>query len=416
MPIDQSVPTDRPRILLVALNFHPEEISTGKYSTELALHLASNGFDVRVIAAPPYYPEWRVRDTHSWWRYALDWVENVRVRRCPLWVPKRVNGTTRILHLSSFALSTGPALLAHVRWRPTWLFLVAPTIATAPSVLGLAALTGARTWLHIQDFELDAAFGLNMVGGTVYRFGRAIERALLRRFDRVSTISDRMLGRLLAAGVAADRTTVLPNWVDTDEIHPLADPRSVRSEFGLGVDEVVALYSGNMGRKQGLDTLVEVAQSMRATSDLTFVLCGDGSERVRIEQRCRELPNVRFLPLQPRSRLNRLLNSADIHLLPQEAGAADTVMPSKLTGMLASGRPVVATAAEGTELARVARHGGLVVEPGSLSGLLEAVQRLAADPEQRGKLGASGRAWAVSHLARDAILTRLETELRSGGS
>ncbi len=403
--------TDRPRILLVALNFHPEEISTGKYSTELALHLASNGFDVRVIAAPPYYPEWRVRDTHRWWRYALDWVENVRVRRCPLWVPKRVSGATRILHLSSFALSTGPALLAQVRWRPTWLFLVAPTIATAPAVLGLAALTGARTWLHIQDFELDAAFGLNMLGGTAHRLGRAIERTLLRRFDRVSTISERMRDRLLTAGVPVAKTTVLPNWVDTDEIRPLDDPGSARAEFGLGSDDVVALYSGNMGRKQGLDILVEAARSMRAMPQVTFVLCGEGVVRPRLERACQGQPNVRFLPLQPRGRLNALLNAADIHLLPQEAGAADTVMPSKLTGMLASGRPVVATAAEGTELARVAGRAGVVVAPGDPAAFVKAIKRLAADPAERRELGAHGRAWAVSHLSRHVILAQLTAEL-----
>jgi colanic acid biosynthesis glycosyl transferase WcaI len=121
------------------------------------------------------------------------------------------------------------------------------------------------------------------------------------------------------------------------------------------------------------------------------------------------LGNLRWLPLQPAERLNDLLNLADIHLLPQRADAADLVMPSKLTGMLASGRPVVATAGQGTQLGRVVSGCGVLTPPGDGAALARAIVDLAADPAQRQALGAAARRYAETNLARDAIMSRFES-------
>jgi colanic acid biosynthesis glycosyl transferase WcaI len=121
--------------------------------------------------------------------------------------------------------------------------------------------------------------------------------------------------------------------------------------------------------------------------------------------------NVTMLPLQPFDRLNDLLNAADIHLLPQRPDAADLVMPSKLTGMLASGRPVIATAAAGTQVALALGSCGIAVPPLEKSALFDAVRMLADDPEMRHALGVAARAHAVEHLGRERVLERFESEL-----
>ena len=121
--------------------------------------------------------------------------------------------------------------------------------------------------------------------------------------------------------------------------------------------------------------------------------------------------NVQWIPLQPFARLNDLLNLADIHLLPQKADAADLVMPSKLTGMLASGRPVVATARHGTQLAQAVEGRGIVVEPGDASAFAEAIKKLAQDLGLREELGRNARDYAISELKKESILSRLEQEL-----
>lgn len=147
--------------------------------------------------------------------------------------------------------------------------------------------------------------------------------------------------------------------------------------------------------------------------EVIFVFCGNGVGRADLVALCDGLPNVRFLELQPVERLGALLGMADIHLLPQRADAADLVMPSKLTGMLASGRPVVATAAPGTQVAMVVEQCGLVVPPGDAGALADAVLFLANDADIRAELGAKARAYAEANLGRDAILSRFECELRS---
>jgi colanic acid biosynthesis glycosyl transferase WcaI len=130
-----------------------------------------------------------------------------------------------------------------------------------------------------------------------------------------------------------------------------------------------------------------------------------------MERAAQDLSNIHWLPLQPSERLNALLNAADIHLLPQRADAADLVMPSKLTGMLASGRPIVTTAARGTQVAQVVSTAGVVVPPGDAASFAAAIARLAEDPERRVSLGRLAREHALKHLDRDAVLEGLEVAL-----
>jgi colanic acid biosynthesis glycosyl transferase WcaI len=163
-----------------------------------------------------------------------------------------------------------------------------------------------------------------------------------------------------------------------------------------------------MGKKQGLELLVEASRRLATRSEMQFVFCGEGTQRDQIAQMTSQANNVKFLPLQPADRLNDLLNLADIHLLPQRADAADLVMPSKLTGMLASGRPVVATAHRGTQLAEQLKGRGLIASPGDVNSFIAATNRLADDPDLRKRLGEEARKYAVRHLDRETILCRFE--------
>lgn len=403
------------KLLVYGINFAPELTGIGKYTGEMAQWLAHAGHEVRVITAPPYYPAWRVQAGHSARQYRVERWQGVQVIRTPLWVPRQPGGLKRLLHLGSFALASLPALIAQWRWKPDVVWVVEPPLMCAPAAVAFAALRGAGTWLHIQDYEVDAAFDLGLIKGHTLR--RAVQRAerwLMRRFDRVSTISGRMVDRARDKGVAPERVVHFPNWVDIGGIAPLAAPSPYRTELGLAPDALVALYSGNMGNKQGLEVLAEVARLLSNEPRIQFVLGGSGSGRADLQARCAGLPNVRFLDLQPLERLNDWLGLADVHLLPQRADAADLVMPSKLTGMLASGRAVLATAMPGTELSRVVTDDaacGLVVPPENPAAMAEALRALAADPARRAAMGASGRRYAEAELSRDAVLRRFETQL-----
>lgn len=402
------------KILLYSLNYAPELTGVGKYSGEMAEWLAARGHEVRVVCGPPYYPRWRVSQGYRWWWYTKERIAGVSVWRCPVWVPRRPGGLTRLLHLFSFVLSSTPSLIRHAFWRPDVVLAMEPPFMGAPSALLAARLAKARSWLHVQDLEVDAAFALGLLRpGWMSRLAFGLEQRIKRLFSGISTISAAMAARLQEKLEAPVPPAVFPNWVDTETIRPMESPSPLRGELGIDDSTVVALYAGNMGGKQGLELIVSAARRLVDMPQLVFVLCGEGVAADRLREETREMANVRWLPLQPFERLNDLLNLADIHLLPQRADAADLVMPSKLTGMMASGRPVVATAHEEAEVGRVVTGAGRVTSPGNEQAFAEAIVELASERQLRERLGQAARRHAQDHWETNRVLGRLQDTLSS---
>jgi colanic acid biosynthesis glycosyl transferase WcaI len=316
------------------------------------------------------------------------------------------------LHLLSFALSSFlPCLWQAARFRPDLIWAVEPTAFVAPAALLAARLCGARACLHVQDLEVEAVCALGMIRRPqLQRLLRGAYGLLVRRFDLVSTICTPMRARLRRFGVAEQRLCLFPNWVDTDAIRPLGTPSILRRQLGLGDHHVIALYAGSMGDKQGLEVLADVAERLRAHREIRLVLCGAGAARPRLERRLAGCANVILLPLQPEARLNVLLNVADIHLIPQRPEAEAFALPSKLAGILASGRPLIAQA-DGGELAAATRRCGILTRPGDAAAMADAILELAANPARRYHLGDVARQLALEHLDRDAIITCYEQRL-----
>ncbi len=413
------------KLLIYGLNFWPELTGVGKYSGEMAAWLSTCGHEVEVVTAPPYYPEWAVHAPYSAARWTVEtWHPDgvggpagaVAIHRCPIWVPRRVGTLSRLLHLASFALSSLTSVAALVWRRPDVMLVVAPTLMTAVAASFLARWRGVPVWLHVQDFEVDAMFSLVRGDGASSSLWRraalGFEQGLLRRFDRVSTISPRMLERLLAKGVMPARAVLFPNWVDLAAVHPMPPGANhFRRQWADVGAPLIVLYAGNMGEKQGLELLLAAARVLRGDAAFQFVLAGEGSARARLQAAAADLPNVRWLGLQPSHLLNELLNAADIHVLPQRADAADLVMPSKLTGMLASGRATIGTAAIDTQLGQVLDAAGRRVEAGAVEPLVHELRKLAADPALRLALGRRAREYAEAHFSQSAIMGRLEVAL-----
>lgn len=408
------------KILIYGLNFEPELTGIGKYTGEMAHWLANGMHEVRVVTAPPYYPGWKVDKAYLRQPYRKQRKGNLFVFRCPLYVPAKPTGMKRILHLFSFALFSFPTMLAQIAWRPHAVLMIEPTLACAPAALLVSKLSKAHAMLHIQDFEVDAAFNLNIVKSQAIRkLVTSFEKWVMNRFDTVSTISNGMLKTLEAKGIQKDKSFQLPNWVDIQHIYPIHYDHSAAKLnanhfakfFGFSEEDVVLLYSGNMGEKQGLDLIIHAAAALKSSPKYKFVMCGNGAACARLKEAAKNLCNVFWLDLQPIELLNQLLNFADIHLLPQQEGAADIVMPSKLTGIFASGKPVIATSTTGTSLYDTVTDRGIVVPPGDLSQFVAAIVSLASNPEQQIRLGYSARQFAEQNLSKDGILQKLEQHL-----
>ncbi len=403
------------RILILGINFIPELTGIGKYTGEMMQFLTQRGHQVHVVTTPPYYPHWRVMDGYHPWRYQWENIHGAKVIRCPLWVPRKPRGLNRLVHLATFACSSFPIMLMQSRWKPHLVLCIVPAIASAPTAWLTARLSGSKAWLHIQDFELDAALNLKMLPGLSWagKILQNLERNLLNRFDHISTISPRMIDHLKGKGVAPDKISLLENWVDCDVIYPISELTSLRVEWNLLKAKLIVLYAGNMGHKQGLETLIESARRLNSESTIQFVLCGEGGSRSSLQQQAADLHNVHFYPLVPAEQLNQLLNTADVHVLTQRGSAADLVMPSKLSGMLASGRPVIATAEAGTQLAAIIPQVGVLVPPEDPDALASAIQHLAQHPYLRQMLGTRARAYAIENWSKEKILKSWIVEVES---
>jgi colanic acid biosynthesis glycosyl transferase WcaI len=373
-------PVQRPKILIYGENYAPEMIGVGRFTGEIGAYLADRGYEVTAIAAPPHYPGWRVAVPFHAWLYASEARNGVTVKRCPIMLSSDMRGIWRLIAPLSFALSSAPVALWQIaRSRPDVVLCVEPTLFVAPVGL-LAKLFGARVLLHVQDLEVDAAFAVgHLKGGVLKNLIFGVEAWLLRRFDGMITISSQMRKRLIAKGVVPDRVGVVRNWVDLAKIKPMETKNGFRTELGLSDADFVVLYAGNVGAKQALHVVLEAARRLACKPNVHFVIAGDGPEKQRLMRDYGDLRNVRFLPLQPEERLCELLNLADLHVLPQSQGAADLVLPSKLGGMLASGKPILATAHPGTELYEVLDGTSILAPAGDSASMAAEIDRLATE-------------------------------------
>jgi colanic acid biosynthesis glycosyl transferase WcaI len=263
----------------------------------------------------------------------------------------------------------------------------------------------------VQDFEVDVAFELGLLKNpTLKRLFLAIERRWMSSFQIISSITPKMLEYLKTKQVAT-QNTLFPNWFDPAMVYPMSNADFLRDALGIPRTAFVALYSGNLGEKQGLESLVDVAQRFSENAEFMLVICGNGVGKERLTSLSAGLGNIRFLPVQPAAMFNALLGMADVHLLPQKAEVADLVMPSKLPNMLASGRPVVAGAGPNTQLAREVEGCGMVIPPGDPVAMASAIRHLMDNPQERMQFGARAAERAIEHWSKDRILLRFESDL-----
>ncbi|EMP6174523.1 colanic acid biosynthesis fucosyltransferase WcaI [Citrobacter amalonaticus] len=405
------------RILVYGINYSPELTGIGKYTGEMVEWMAREGHDVRVITAPPYYPQWKVGERYSAWRYRRE-EGDATVWRCPLYVPKQPSTLKRLLHLGSFALSSFFPLMAQRRWKPDRIIGVVPTLFCTPGMRLLAKLSGARTLLHIQDYEVDAMLGLGLAGngktGKVAQLATAFERSGLHNVDNVSTISRSMMNKAQAKGVAAEKVIFFPNWSEVARFQNVNDDEviSLRQQLGLPDDKKIILYSGNIGEKQGLENVIAAAEQLHE-QPLVFAIVGQGGGKARLEKMARErgLHNVLFFPLQPYEALPALLKMGDCHLVVQKRGAADAVLPSKLTNILAVGGNAVITAEPETELGQLCdRYAGIAVcvEPESVDALVAGITMALTMP----KNNTVAREYAERTLDKENVLRQFMNDIR----
>jgi colanic acid biosynthesis glycosyl transferase WcaI len=397
------------RLLVFGINYAPEPTGTALNNVGLAEGLAARGWQVTVVAGVPHYPAWRRAPAPG------DEVRNgVRVIRRPHYVPARQSALRRGAYEATWLLSALP--VAASAERPEIVLGIIPALSGGALAAGAALRHGVPFALKVQDImsraaEQTAVDGADRVAGAV----RRAELALARRADAVAVIAESFREYFLAGGV-------LPQSVhrvrDPARLGPASEPReTTRARLGWREDEFVALHTGSMGYKQGLETVLLAADRARDDTRLRFVLQGDGNQREKLEALAGDLrlPNVTFLPLAPEDTFASVLQAADVMLLTQRRSVRNMALPAKLSSYFASGRPVLAAVSPHDEVAAEleAAGGGLFVPPDDPDRLLEGVERLRRDPARAAALGAAGRRYAERRLGPRAAVDDMEGFLES---
>lgn len=362
------------RIVLLNQYYAPDEAATAQMLSDLGAALAARGHDVRAVASRRAYADSRRRYP----RRSRE--EGVEVRRVAATAFGRGSRVGRVADYGSFLLGAAGALLATP--RPD----VVVSLSTPPLVAGLgmaaARLRRARSLFWVMDVYPDLAVALGAIpaGSPAARVLARAARVLLRGSDRVVALDRAMADRLDVQG--ARGAAVIANWADGEAIRPLrAEGHPQRERLGWG-GRFVVLYSGNMGLAHEFDTLLDAAAALAGDPEFLFAFVGDGPRRVEIEEgaRRRGLENVEFRPYAPRDTLGESLTSGDLHAVTLRPGMEGLLVPSKIYGILAAGRPTVYIGPPAGEVHEIVSSGcGRSFRNGEAGAVAEAIASYRSD-------------------------------------
>ncbi|HTY13184.1 MAG TPA: glycosyltransferase, partial [Candidatus Omnitrophota bacterium] len=384
-------------ILLISHNFYPEIDATGQMMTDLAEDLTARGLKLRVITG-----------RHQKGSPKQEFHKGIDIRRVRvLHLNKRILPFRFLNYISFFPSVFFSALLSS---RPDAIFIV-----SSPPFMYFLGRMLQKLWrnrlvFNAQDLYPDVAVRLGLLKS---RFMiRLLERLTLKMYDKATLIiciGDRMAQLLIGRGVQENKLRIIDNWSDGRQVHPI-EKRSDHfvQKHGLQ-DKFIVQYSGNIGMVHEIDTVLSAALALADEPGIVFVFIGGGVNAGKIEGfvSAHGLKNVRMYPSQPRELLNDSLNAADVSLVTLKKGFAGTVVPSKIYGIMASGKPVIAVCPAESEASRIVRDNecGTVVDPGDVEGCVRAIREFNRDREELERSGKNARRAFMSKYDRP-LMTR----------
>lgn len=393
-------------ITFIGLNYAPEDTAIGLYSTQWVEFLKEAGFNVTVVTAFPYYPKWKIPDNYKQKSTFLKEKKNgVTILRYKQYVPKNPTFLKRIIHLSDFTLGSFFNL-----YKIKECDLVISIVPFTTSVfLGHIQKKRfkAKLWMHIQDFEFDAAIqtGIGKKKNIIFSMLFKLEKWLFSKPDIASTISHSMLNRL------SEKTNTeqyfLPNWIDDKKI----DPKSSKTHQYLDSKKTKILYSGNIGDKQDWQTFVQFCEDIDKEK-YEVIIVGDGSKKEWVLNKIEGFDNVKYYSPVPFEELSDLLCSADIHVLFQKPDVIDTVMPSKVLGMMASEKPSIIIGNEKSEIKSIFDNSNAGFYFSKYTNdVVMCLENIINDKESIEYNGKQCRQYVIENFSKDKILSKMLNKL-----
>ena len=396
--------------VFITTNIFPPEIHpSGIMNSELARELNKKGYEVTVVTCYPSHPKGVLFP--GWKRTYFSITHNNDYDVVRGWHPilKNNNFIARIVKMVGQSLSFLSAI--KVFKKPIIIISDGPPIFGSIISTILAKIYGAKTVIVVHDFVLDVIISQNWIMKTLADKMKNIEVFSYNIANHIIVLSEGFRQIMIQENcIEESKVSIIPVWLDGHDIVPMDRHNAWRREMNISPEKFVVLYAGTIGLVSGAEVVLEAARLLKSFPDILFLFVGEGQIKDRLEVQGREmgLPNVRFLPFQPRERLSEVQATADLSLVTLAPGRGKTSVPSKVLGYMAAARPVIAAVDVACDTATTVRKAacGLVVSPGQGHDLAEAVLHFYHNPGQRESWGKAGRQYFLQHFERQVVIEK----------
>jgi colanic acid biosynthesis glycosyl transferase WcaI len=400
------------KILFLSLVFPPDSVSTAQIMGELAISLRDLGHEVEVLTTTPHYNEDKEAEAkqprqNSWGKL----VQKSEFHGIPVYhilMPRK--GKSLLLRLLSWVsfhvLSTIVGVLKV--GKPDAIIVPSPPLTIGLNAWLLSVKYRAPYIYNVQEIYPDYAVEVGAIRAKwLIKILLRLEKFVYDKAAQVTVIAPYMAQNIIVKGISPNKISVIPNFVDLNDLTPVPDAQNVFSrKYGLQ-DRFVVSYAGNMGSGQNLEVFINAAKELQHNKDIVFVMMGDGMLRDKLKRLVNslDLPNFLFLDYQPYSLVPQIYSASNISLVPQSPTVVNVAIPSKVYRIMACACPVLAVTAEHSDLANLvfASKAGLVAKVGDVQSLVEAIISAYDSPQLLREMGIAGRQYVSAHYSREAI-------------
>lgn len=389
------------RILMISHYFPPEEPPIAFLALELAKKLFENGHEVDVVTGIPNWPSGKIFKGFEGKKFIHEDINGIKIHRLPYLGSPGGNFVRRVIDFKSFELLV--RLYKRKLRSPDIIYVIVP-----PNEDGLAARFLAKYYkcpyiLNIQDIHPDTAIRLGYIKNKlIINLLKLQVKKVYHDAKHLVTVGKFMKKRLVNNGVASEKISVVPNWIDVRKIQPEKRINKLRQNWSISEDKVIVLYAGTFGRIHGTSILLDVAKEFQQHNNVLFLLVGQGVGFNELQEKTQnELhSNILMKPFVPRENLSHLQGLADISIVLSKKGFGSTSVPSKVLGYMAAARPILAAIDQESDTASLIKSAdaGIVVEPENKSKIVNALMEMMKSKENLAKWGNNARFYVEKNL------------------
>lgn len=408
------------RILVYAHYFYPDVASTGQILSELCEGLKEN-FDITVICVVPSYSG-VIEEKYKINRFYSEDFNGINVIRVRVPEFQKGNKASRIKNILAYFFNSILATCKIKKQDYIYTISQPPILGGMLGVVG-KFLKGGKLIYNIQDFNPEQTIAVGYAKNKILlNFALAVDKFSCKRANKVIVVGRDMQETLKARFHEKNvpNNIFINNWINEEEIYPLepanAKVRAFKEKYDLQ-DKFVIMYSGNIGLYYDLENIIKVIAKFKNRGDVIFAFVGDGTVKKKIETYATEnsLTNVKFIPYQPKEELIYSLNAADIHWVVNAKGIKGISVPSKLYGVMATGKAVLGVLEIGSEGRLILEDAncGICSEPGDYEAMQKNIQYILENKDLVTSLGINGRAYLEQNLAKEVSILKYQQNILS---